>query len=500
MLGTKETTNSKNTIPLEVVDIVEKLEGAGYQAYLVGGCTRDYFLGRKPKDWDITTNARPENILAIFPKTFYENSFGTVGVVNENTTDESLKTVEITPYRLESGYSDQRHPDSVRFSDKIEDDLQRRDFTINAIAISLNKGQIKDMVDPYGGIKDIKDKIIRTVGNPDERFSEDALRLLRAVRLSAELGFTINLETRKAIISKANLLNLISSERIRDEFIKMIMSDQPKNGLESAHELGLLKYIAPELERGIGIEQNQAHSYDVWEHLLRTLQCAADKGWPLEIRLTSLFHDISKPETRRFSRETNQFTFYGHEVVGSRETKKILERLKFPKKVVEKVTKLVRWHMFFSDTETVTLSAVRRMVANVGKENIWDLMNIRVSDRVGTGRPKENPYRLRKYKSMIEEVLRDPISVGMLKIDGAKVIEITNTKPGPRIGWILNALMEEVLENPNLNTEAYLTQKTLDLNKLNDLDLKKLGVAGKDKREAEESAKIEEIRTKYHVS
>jgi putative nucleotidyltransferase with HDIG domain len=487
-------------IPKEIVVIVETLEKAGFQAYLVGGCTRDLFLGRKPIDWDITTNAHPEQILPLFTKTFYENEFGTVGVVNEDSHDDSLKIVEVTPYRIESVYSDRRHPDQVRFSDRVEDDLKRRDFTINAVAVSLSKGSIKDIIDLYGGFSDLKDKIIRTVGNPAERFAEDALRLLRAVRLSAELGFTINIETKKAIISNADLLKDISRERIRDEFIKMIMSPEPKRALELAHELGILKYIIPELEKGIGVEQNKAHAFDVWEHLLRTVQHSADKKLPLELRITALLHDIAKPETRRFSRETSQFTFYGHEVLGSRETKKILERLKFPKKTVEKVTKLVRWHMFFSDTETIKLSAVRRMIVNVGKENIWDLVNIRMCDRIGTGRPKENPYRLRKYESMIAEALHDPISVSMLKIDGNRIIEVSKTSAGPKIGWILNALLEEILEKPKLNTKEYLEKRASELINLPENDLKKMGDMGKRVREEKEAENVKEIQRKYHVS
>jgi len=487
-------------IPKEIVIIVETLEKAGFQTYLVGGCTRDLFLGRKPIDWDITTNARPEQILPLFTKTFYENEFGTVGVVNENSQDETLKIVEVTPYRIESVYSDRRHPDQVRFSDKVEDDLKRRDFTINAVAVNLSKGSIKDIIDLYGGFSDIKDKIIRTVGNPSERFAEDALRLLRAVRLSAELGFTINIETKKAIISNAHLLKEISKERIRDEFVKMIMSPEPKKALELAHELGILKYIIPELEKGIGVEQNKAHAFDVWEHLLRTVQHSADKKLPLELRITALLHDIAKPETRRFSRETSQFTFYGHEVLGSRETKKILERLKFPKKTVEKVTKLVRWHMFFSDTETIKLSAVRRMIVNVGKENIWDLVNIRMCDRIGTGRPKENPYRLRKYESMIEEALHDPISVAMLKIDGNRIMEISKISAGPKIGWLLNALLEEILEKPEFNTKEYLEKRALELINLPENALKKMGDMGKKVREEKENKNIKEIHSKYHVS
>ena len=487
-------------IPTQVTNTIDVLEKAGFEAYMVGGCTRDFFLGKRPKDWDITTNATPENIVALFPKTFYENTFGTVGVVYEDSQDETLKIIEVTPYRIEAAYSDHRRPDSVIFTKDISDDLKRRDFTVNAIAINVSNGVIRGTVDLFGGIKDIKDKIIRTVGKPEDRFEEDALRLIRAVRLSAELGFTINIDTRNAIMAKSRLLSGVSRERIRDEFTKILLSDKPKEAIETLHSLGLLQYIVPELEKGIKVEQNQAHSFDVWEHCLRTMQHAADKKWPLDIRLAALFHDIAKPQTRRFSRETNQFTFYGHEVVGSRETENILERLKFPRKIIDKVVKLVRWHMFFSDTETITLSAVRRMIANVGKDDIWDLVNIRICDRIGTGRPKESPYRLRKYKSMIEEALRDPISVGMLKVDGKAIMEIGRINPGPKIGWTLNALLEEVLENPTLNNIEYLTKRTLELLQLPENDLKRLGEQGKDKRDELENSNIEDIKRKHHVS
>ena len=487
-------------IPKEINNIVEKIESAGFEAFLVGGCTRDLLLGKTPKDWDVTTNATPEQIIPLFTKTFYENSYGTVGVVNEDTGDERLKIVEVTPYRLESSYTDHRHPDEVRFSKSIEDDLKRRDFTINAIAVSLSNGAIKDMVDLFEGLKDIREKTIRAVGIPSDRFKEDALRMMRAVRLATELGFTINNDTKMAILSHSNLIKEISFERVRDEFVKILMSKTPKSGIELLDELGLLVNIIPELVKAKGVKQPQAHAYDVWEHLLRTLQHSADKDWPLEIRLSALFHDISKPETYRISHETNHITFYGHEVVGSRVTKKILERLKFPTKTVEKVSKMVRWHMFFSDTETITLSAVRRMISNVGRENIWDLMNIRICDRIGTGRPKENPYRLRKYKAMIEEAMVDPVSVGMLKIDGKRIMEVTHVTPGPKIGHILNALLEEVLENPKLNTEEYLENKSIELLGLPEDELRLLGKQGENKKKEAESHNIEEINKKYHVS
>ena len=490
---------NKTSIPEEVVKTVETIEKAGFEAYLVGGCVRDIFLGRKPKDWDITTNARPTDIQAIFPKTVYENTFGTVAVVNENTPDETLKIIEITPYRTESTYSDRRHPDEVKFSDRLEDDLKRRDFTINAIAINLSKGAIKDIIDLYGGISDIRSKFIKTVGNPVDRFNEDALRMMRAIRLSIELGFTCNPETFLAIQSHNSLIKDVSKERIRDEFVKIIMSNQPKLGIEMLREAKILQYIIPELEFGIGVKQPQAHLYDVWEHLLRTVQHSADKGFDLEMRLSALFHDIGKPKTKGFSRDTNQPTFYGHEVVGSRETRKILERMRFSRATIEKVTKLVRWHMFFADPEQISLAGVRRMVVNVGPENIWNLMDLRMCDRIGTGRPKEDPYRLRKYKSMIEEALRAPISVKMLKIDGKKIMEINNIPPGPKVGLILNALMEEVLENPDLNTEEYLNKQSQILFSKSDEELKVLAEKGKEKKEELEEKEIEKIRSRHNV-
>ncbi|MBI2476057.1 MAG: HD domain-containing protein [Candidatus Taylorbacteria bacterium] len=491
-------------LPKEIVVIAETLKKAKFEAYLIGGCVRDTLLKRRPKDWDFTTNAKPEEIIKLFPKTFYENEYGTVGVVNEETQDETLKIVEVTPYRLESGYSDKRRPDSVRFSGKLEDDLKRRDFTINAIALEVKEKE-KDtdlykghLVDLYKGQGDLIAKVVRTVGDPHERFSEDALRMLRAVRISTDLGFTINIETETAIKKYARHLKEIAQERIREEFVRIIMSDNPMNGLILSHKLGILEFVSPELEKAVGVEQNQAHSFDVWEHSLRCLQHAADKKWPLEIRLAALFHDISKPETRRASPET-KWTFYGHDVVGSRVTERILARLAFPKKIVEKVVKLVRWHMFFSDTEQITPSAVRRLITKVGQDNVWDLMNLRICDRVGTGRPKENPYRLRKYKAMIEEVMRDPVSVAMLKIDGNKIMNVTHVTPGPKIGHILHALLEEVLENPKLNTEAYLEKRALELALVSDETLKKVADKGRETKGALEERSIKEIRGRYHV-
>lgn len=482
-------------IPEEVTTVASALRSAGFEAYLVGGCVRDLLLKRSPKDWDITTNAKPEDVQAVFPDSFYENDFGTVGI-KTGSEDPTLAVIEVTPYRTETGYSDKRRPDSVAFGDNLEEDLARRDFTINAIALDESKGQI---IDPYKGQKDIEARVLRTVGTPTDRFEEDALRLMRAVRLVAELEFALDTETAAAIQEKGPNLKHISRERVRDEFTRILESKQPMMALVLSQQLGILEYIAPDLTRGIGIDQNQAHSYDVFGHLMRAMQHAADKDWDFDIRLAALFHDVSKPETRRWSDEKKDWTFHGHEVVGARVTRIALKDLRFSRETIEKVTKLVRWHMFFSDPDQITLSAVRRMITNVGEEHIWDLLNLRICDRIGTGRPKEQPFRFRKYKAMVEEALRDPISVAMLKTDGNRIMEKFHVKAGPQIGFSLHALLEEVLEDPLKNTEEYLDQRTEELLALPEKELKELGESGKKRREEAEEQEIREILEKHHV-
>jgi poly(A) polymerase/tRNA nucleotidyltransferase (CCA-adding enzyme) len=489
-------------VPKEAMMVIAVLQNAGHEAFLVGGCVRDLFLGNVPKDYDVTTNATPEQIIALFPKTFYENEYGTVGVVTCGEelgipcVEESLRIIEVTPYRLEGEYSDNRHPDDVKWSQHIEDDLKRRDFTVNAIAYNPLTGEV---VDPHKGQEDIEKRMIRAVGAPDARFGEDALRLMRAIRFVSQLDFDLDPVTRESIEKNAELLQNISRERVRDELCKLIMTDFPMRGLIMMHETGLLQHVLPELERGIGVGQNQAHRFDVWEHNLRTLQHAADRKWPLHVRLSAIFHDISKPETRRFSKEKHDYTFYGHDVVGGRVTREIMERLRFPKEMIEKVSMFVRWHMFFSDTEQITLSAVRRLISNVGKDNIWDLIDLRMCDRVGTGRPKEEPYRLRMYESMVEQALKDPITLKMLKTDGKRIMDVTQETPGPKIGYILHALFDEVLEDPARNTEEYLDNRTKELAKLSIDELKKLGQAGKEEMEEKNKKMVKEIRKQFRV-
>jgi poly(A) polymerase/tRNA nucleotidyltransferase (CCA-adding enzyme) len=483
-------------IPLIILNTAKTLEDNGFSTYLVGGAVRDLLLGRAVKDWDLATSAKPAEIEALFPKTFYNNDFGTVTVVNEDESEESLKNVEITPFRLEGKYSDSRHPDEVKFSDNIEDDLSRRDFTINAMAYRTSTGE---WLDPFGGIKDLKDSLLRAVGDAQTRLTEDPLRTMRAVRLATELELKIEPKTAEAVKKTAHLLAKISKERIRDEFIKLLMSKQPMLGLKLMVELGVMEQVIRETLESVGVEQNGDHIYDVWEHTIRVVQHSADRDWPLHVRLAALFHDIGKPRTRRFSEEKKDYTFYGHEVVGAKMAKKIMIDLKFPVKLMETVEKLVRNHMFFTDIDKITLSAARRIVAKVGADNVWDLMKVRACDRIGMGRPKEAPYRLRKYESMIEEAMRAPTSVTMLKIDGNNLIKDLKLKPGPKIGYILHALLEEVLDNPDLNTKEYLLDKSSELLKLSDEELLKLGESGKEAKEEKEQEELAVIRKKHGV-
>ena len=493
-------------IPSFVTHVTSKLQKAGFEAYLVGGCVRDLLLGNIPHDWDITTNARPEEVQGVFldVKTVCENDFGTVTILNmppesdralTRETPDQDNIVQVTTYRSEGKYTDFRRPDSVTYETKLEKDLERRDFTINAIAYDPIKGDIKDI---FNGIKDIKDKVVRCVLLPSDRFQEDALRMMRAVRFSTQLDFAIDGETLAAIAAHAQLLEQISPERIRDEFLKIINSKNPAIGLGLLQKTGLLAYSIPELLEGVGCEQKGAHIYDVFEHLIHAVQHAADKGFETDVRLAALFHDIGKPPTRRYDRSRDKYTFFGHEVVGARIAKKVLERLHFSRETVSRVTLLVRNHMFFSDTEQITLSAVRRIIRNVGPENIWLLMQVRECDRVGM-KKAEAPYRLRKYHAMIEEALRDPISVSQLAIDGNYLMGELHMKPGPRMGWILHALLEEVLENPTLNTVEQLTERVKDLDEQDDATLKTLGEKGKAIKEEVEEAEIKKLRSKHRV-
>jgi len=484
---------SKKSIPLEVKNIAERLKKFGFQAYFVGGCVRDLFLEREPKDWDIATDASPFEIQKLFPESIYENKFGTVAVKTDSK-DERLKIVEVTTFRLEGEYTDKRHPDEIKFAKSIEQDLARRDFTINAIALECQNLKI---IDPYKGRKDLKEKIIKTVGDPEKRFSEDALRLMRAVRLAVELDFKIESKTAQAIKEKALFLELIAKERIRDELIKILMTPLAAKGIELLEDLGLLQFIIPELREGIGCTQNKHHIYTVFEHNIRALNYAASKNYSLEVRLASLLHDVGKPRTK--AGEGPDSTFYNHEIVGAKMTALILNRLKFPKEIVEKVTHLVRYHLFYYNVGEVTEAGVRRFIRRVGFENIADLLKVREADRIGSGVPKAVPYKLRHLLFMIEKVKRDPIQPKMLLVKGDDVMRILKIEAGPKVGQILSILLEEVLDDPAKNKKEYLEKRIEELGKLSKEELEKLAQKAKEKKEEFELGIEAEIKKKYYV-
>ena len=492
----------KNTLSLSVpgfiVGVARTLYDGGFEVYLVGGCVRGLLMGREIADWDFATNATPEQIQGLFEHTVYENDFGTVGVVLDGVPDGAADhtVVEVTPYRKEKGYSDNRRPDEVVFCDSLDEDLARRDFTINALAYNP---VTEELVDRYGGIADLHQGFIRSVGDPAERFEEDALRLMRAVRIATQLGGTVEEETLRVIQEKSDTLKSIAAERVREEFVKIVMANTPDTGLRLLLQTGLLAHIVPELLDGDGVEQSQAHRYDVLEHNIRTLAHSGVKQFRLEVRLAALLHDIGKPKTRAWHKERGDWSFHAHEVVGARMVRKILKRLKFSKEIIETVSLFVRWHMFFSDPEKVSLSGVRRMVARVGEQHIWDLIDLRVCDRIGTGRPKEKPYRLRKYVSLVEEVLREPITPGTLVIDGTVLMRELNLKPGPNIGYILHILLAEVLDDPSQNTKDALLARAKELIALPEKELEALGKKGKLRRFEEEEEQVAEIRKKYGV-
>ena len=484
------------TIPKEVSFILKKLKNSEYEAYIVGGCVRDVLRNIDPTDWDVTTNARPEEIQKIFPDSFYENKFLTVTVKTENE-DPKLKEIEITTFRSEAKYTDKRHPDEIKFAKTIEEDLSRRDFTVNAMALQLttNNRQQTIIIDPFGGQKDLKNKIIRAVGEPEKRFSEDALRLLRAVRFATTLGKDWKIEPRtfKAIKKNVAWLRVISKERIRDEIEKIIISSQAYEGFLLLHQTNLLEYIIPELEKGVGISQNRHHIYTIFQHSLLSLKYATKYNYSLAVRLAALFHDIAKPQTKRG--EGPNATFYNHDVVGAKIAMGILSRLKFPKKLIEKVGILIRYHMFYYDPEIVTESSVRRLLNKVGAENIEELIQLRIADRKGSGVPKAKPYRLRHFEYIVAKVLRHPISVEMLKVDGYDIMKILKIEPGPRIGFLLNALLSEVLDNPKKNDKDFLRTRIKELGKLSNEELRQ---SIKEVEEKKMEIELEE-RRKFHV-
>jgi tRNA nucleotidyltransferase (CCA-adding enzyme) len=492
-------------IPLPIQNIIKTLNEAGFEAYAVGGCVRDLILNRMPKDWDITTDALPEEVIKIFPDSFYENDFGTVGVKISRLDAKSQATteiVEITTYRIESEYTDKRRPKDVLFTKSLEKDLARRDFTINAIAYGPSKTGKWEIVDLFGGAKDLQKRIIRTVGNPEDRLNEDALRLMRAVRFFAKLrdsqetrtthNWHIEEKTFQAIQKLAGHLEKISGERIRDELAKIILSHSPSEGIDMLEKAGLLRFILPELREGIGVTQNLHHIYTVWEHNLRALAtCPSQK---LETRLAALLHDVGKPRAKRG--EGYYSTFYSHDHIGARITEKMLTRLRFPKEVVKKTTLLVDNHLFYYNVGEVTAASVRRLIKRVGLENMDDLMAVRIGDRLGSGVPKAKPYKLRHLEYMIEKVSRDPISAKMLAVNGTDLISELRIPAGPKIGAVLDVLLAEVIEDPKINTKKTLLKRA---NNLKESDLETLRALAKEKIEEKRNAEDQQTKKKHWV-
>ena len=486
------------TIPKEVKLIVSQLEKKGCEAYIVGGCVRDVLRLAEPKDWDIATNAKPAEIQKIFPQSFYENRFLTV-TVKTSSKNPKLKEVEITTYRSEAKYTDKRHPDEVNFAKTLEEDLARRDFTINAIALEI-KGKKPQIIDPFNGQQDLKSKIIRTVGDPEQRFSEDALRMMRAVRFAVVLGKDWQIEkgTGQAIQKNSPWLQAISKERVRDELMKIIMSDRAAEGIELLRESGLLNYIIPELTQGYGVSQNKHHVYDCYEHSLKSLEYGAKMNFNKYVRIAALLHDIAKPMVKRG--QGPDATFYNHEVKGAKIAAQILNRLKFSKKDIEKIIKLVRYHLFYYNVGEVTESSVRRLVRQAGPENMEELLQVRMCDRIGSGVPKAEPYKLRHLKYLIERVSRDPLSVKMLKVTGADVMSQLAIQPGPKVGYILDILLSYILEDPKKNTKKWLSQEMSQLGKHDTKTLEKMSQSARKTREDLEVKKDKMTKNKYWVT
>ncbi|MDI6883480.1 MAG: HD domain-containing protein [Patescibacteria group bacterium] len=509
------------TIPQEIQFVIDQLKKQGYEAYIVGGCVRDILRGVEPQDWDIATNAKPEEIGRHFLRSFANNKFGTVTVQIQKP---KFMEIEVTPFRLEAKYTDKRHPDVIRWAKNIKQDLARRDFTVNAMAIKVQsspkhpglfgkragateqakfKAQSWEIIDLFGGQEDLKNKIIRAVGKAKDRFSEDALRMLRAIRFAVSLDqektWQIEEKTFQGIKKNNHLLSFISKERIRDELLKIINSRQGARGIEILRRAGLLCYIIPELEEGFGVWQNKHHIYQVYQHGLLSLNYACQKNFSNYVRLAALLHDIGKPRVKRG--EGLDSTFYNHEIVGSKITCQILSRLHFPKKEIEKIAKLVKYHLFYYNIGEVGDSSVRRLLRKVGQEDIEELLQVRQSDRIGSGVPKAEPYKLRHLKYVFEKVAQDPISPKMLKVDGRDVMKILKIGPGPKIGKILTCLLGDVLKDPEKNNRTYLGQEIVRLGqKMSDSELNRTFNRTREEIEKIETKRDEMTKKKYWVT
>lgn len=447
--------------PHQVQEIIKTFEKNGLEIYIVGGVVRDVMLSRQLSDWDFTTNAAPEQIMKLLPDSFYDNRFGTVGVKAAEG-----KPFEITTFRTEAGYSDGRHPDTVKWGKTLEEDLSRRDFTINAMALKrvsgTARGSVFELIDPYQGEEDVRNRLLRAVGQAQERFSEDALRMMRAVRIAAQLQFAIEESTFLAISKKAELLNQVSGERIREELLKILGCDWPADGYTLLRSCGLGAMVLPEMEITFGVEQKSPgrhHIYDVGTHCVESLRHCPSPD-PIT-RLATLIHDVGKAKTQKIF-DDGRITFYNHEMESARIAEEIAERLRFSKAQKDKFVRMVRWHQFTVD-EHQTDSAVRRFIKNVGVENVPDMLALRTGDRLGGG-ARETSWRLEEYKQRLVEVQKQPFSISDLKVSGTDVMELKRVSSGPKVGEYLKVLFEEVTEQHLINSREILLNRLAELN------------------------------------
>lgn len=439
----------KRQLPDKVKKVMQKVIDNGGEIYVVGGAVRDWVIKKDIKDWDFATNLTPDKLKEVFPhNSFCENKFGTFSVIVGE--DEIF---EITTYRSEKEYTDKRHPDVVEWGKTLGEDVERRDFTINAMAMDIN-GEITDM---NNGLEDLNNRLIRTVGNPDDRFSEDALRMMRAIRIATQIGFLIEEKTFESIQKNAHLISEIAAERIKSELFKILLSKKPGDGLRILKNSNLLLEIIPELLAGVGMGQKGHHIYDVWDHALEALNNCQSND-PIT-RLATLLHDVGKPVVMK--EENGEKTFHNHEVVGSRMAVKIGKRLRLSNKELEQLFILVRWHMFTVE-DTQTDKAVRRFIRNVTPEYLDEMISLRRSDRLGSG-AKESSWRWELFKKRLVEVQKQPFTVKDLKVNGLDVMEILKIKPSRQVGEILDKLFSEVEEKPELNVREILLEKIKNL-------------------------------------
>ncbi len=430
-------------VPSPVVDVLDDLHAAGHAAYVVGGSLRDALCGREPADWDLATDALPEELVALLHGAVYENRFGTVAVRRD------ADVFEITTFRTEHEYADFRRPHRVEFGKELVADLARRDFTVNAVAWGRAAGDGPNaLVDPFGGLDDLDRRVLRAVGDPDARFREDALRMIRAVRLAAALEFEIEPATLAAIRANAALVAHLSGERIGAELEKLLATPRPSIGLRLAETTGLLAVFGPDLAAQRGIPQRKVPGEDLWDHTLRTVD-AAPAERPV-VRLAALLHDIGKPSTLAGGR------FHHHDVVGAGLAEARQRRLRFPRAAADDVAHLVRHHMFWPDPD-LSDAAIRRFLGRVGARNLDNLFALRRADDIGSGMPPDDPdlagFRARIDAELAAEAALDRYA---LVIDGDDLMRELGLEPGPSLGRMIDALVDRVIADPALNERATL--------------------------------------------